>query len=575
MKHKKTFFIITAFIASLFCAAPASALDCTSPLENLDTTARLKGNWLFQKSDNPEWKQPNFDDSGWQRKSLPDYGKDSSSKSYGYFWYRCHIFLKNKDSKSLNLAVNLGVLRDADEVYFNGTLIGSTGKFSPSLIPETEKERVYSIPDSILLEGKNVLAVRVFSSTSSFGIGSIPAIGREESVIQSYFAKNIISIVFGFIFILMGLFFILSSVVRTGTRANAFFSLFSISLGIYTLIRTPYRYVFFDEFSTSFTTELVVLFTLPPLFIAFFAEFLHISRNKYTYAYEAVLLILAVYTLFSAKTSANWSRIISVNAVLLSFPSSLLVYWIYNHYERNKFRLKPLVFGTIGLFPCVVLDAVRAMDIIALPQTIHFGFMIFLISISVQLSEEMVEHYKNFQKQELELFKMEKAKTNFLFNVAEEFKSYLDESKKLIQSLTKENYSGKELTDRLLNMESLGGLKKAMIHDAELLHSVESRQFEYFTERFSLREMINEILTMLETRHRQKRNSLSVSFQQDIDMQQSKELVFHVIYHILENIFLYTPEESPASVNVSLLGKTVELKFRDSGPGMNPEEAAN
>ncbi|MCB1177455.1 MAG: histidine kinase, partial [Leptospiraceae bacterium] len=213
---------------------PLISDDCSTALNFRDKPLSLKGGWLFLRGDNQGWKDPNLQDAGWGRKSLPDYGKDKNSPIYGFHWYRCHIFFSDNSNIPGGLGVYLGKLRDADEVYFNGTLIGSTGKVTPPQSIDFEKKRIYSIPDRLVVPGKNVLAIRIFSTTKNFGITTSPFIGEEEKLYDKIIKEESFPIVAGFVFILMGIFFIFSSLVKSKNHSNLLFSLFSIFLGVYT-----------------------------------------------------------------------------------------------------------------------------------------------------------------------------------------------------------------------------------------------------------------------------------------------------------------------------------------------------
>jgi signal transduction histidine kinase len=226
--------------------------------------------------------------------------------------------------------------------------------------------------------------------------------------------------------------------------------------------------------------------------------------------------------------------------------------------------------------PTVFIDSLRALDIINYPQTVHFGFIFLLISISIQLSEEMVENYKNYLKQESDLMKMERIKTRFLFNISSEFKTYLDNARILCRELMVEELTDKEINERLIKIESLGGLTKSVIDDAIRLHAIESGSYEIYTERFSLRELIVETLNMIEIRHNQKRENINLQFiTGDLEIQHNRELIFLIIYHNLENIYLYTPHDTGLFILVDVLGKNFQITFKDSGNGIPIEEQSD
>jgi hypothetical protein len=77
------------------------------------------------------------------------------------------------------------MIRDIDEVYFNGILIGKTGSLVPYLEPDFQKIRIYSIPTKLLIAGENIISIRIYSVGYQQGLKSIPPYLMK----QSYFKK--------------------------------------------------------------------------------------------------------------------------------------------------------------------------------------------------------------------------------------------------------------------------------------------------------------------------------------------------------------------------------------------------
>jgi sialate O-acetylesterase len=74
-----------------------------------------------------------------------------------------------------NLVVVLGKIDDIDEVYLNGQLIGTTGDMIMNPLTnvfnnEYLQIRGYSITREDLIQGKNVIAVRVYDGMADGGI---------------------------------------------------------------------------------------------------------------------------------------------------------------------------------------------------------------------------------------------------------------------------------------------------------------------------------------------------------------------------------------------------------------------
>jgi K+-sensing histidine kinase KdpD len=81
---------------------------------------------------------------------------------------------------------------------------------------------------------------------------------------------------------------------------------------------------------------------------------------------------------------------------------------------------------------------------------------------------------------------------------------------------------------------------------------------------------------MIETRHNQKREKINLQFLTgDLEIQHNKELIFLIIYHNLENIYLYTPIDTDVFILVDVLGKNFQITFKDLGSGIPLEDQLN
>ncbi len=138
---------------------------------NLQTT------WKFQPGDDPRRKEPDFDDSSWSEIFVPAKWEDQGYRDYdGYAWYR-KSFTGGTNIENEKMVLLMGKIDDIDQVYINGTLVGSTGTF-PSRNGDDvnpgqawEAFRGYYIPEGLLKKNqKNVVAVRVLDTGGSGGI---------------------------------------------------------------------------------------------------------------------------------------------------------------------------------------------------------------------------------------------------------------------------------------------------------------------------------------------------------------------------------------------------------------------
>ncbi len=167
----------------------------------------LNGPWKFHVGDDPRWADPNFDDSQWETVDLapragafdpvvgtsgyvPGWTAKGHPGYWGYAWYRIRVQVTAQPGQRLALAGPANV-DDAYQVFLNGALLGSFGKFrGPG-----ERPTVYSTQPSIfsLPAAAQVLAFRVWMGPSTLifapdagGIHNAPLLGEAGAVAAYY-----------------------------------------------------------------------------------------------------------------------------------------------------------------------------------------------------------------------------------------------------------------------------------------------------------------------------------------------------------------------------------------------------
>ncbi len=138
---------------------------------DIEKVVEFRGIWKFAIGDDISWKSPDYDDSDWERIRVPSSWENEGFHGYnGYAWYR-RSFEINPDLENMNLYLHLGYVDDADEVYINGKLVGSTGTLPPNFSTAYNMFRKYVIPASYLnFNSENIIAVRVYDEMLEGGI---------------------------------------------------------------------------------------------------------------------------------------------------------------------------------------------------------------------------------------------------------------------------------------------------------------------------------------------------------------------------------------------------------------------
>lgn len=154
----------------------------------------LGGAWRFHTGDDPHWADPNADDSGWETVDmtplpgshdgdvgLPDYVggwmAHGHAGYHGYAWYRRAVTVPAEPASWDVLGPTL--VEDGYELYWNGQLLGGSGRLGPSPRVVGTRPLRFALPaDAAGTRG--VIAVRVHmlprngGSADSGGLHSPP-----------------------------------------------------------------------------------------------------------------------------------------------------------------------------------------------------------------------------------------------------------------------------------------------------------------------------------------------------------------------------------------------------------------
>ncbi|WEK38366.1 MAG: putative Ig domain-containing protein [Candidatus Pseudobacter hemicellulosilyticus] len=131
--------------------------------------------------DQPAWKQPSFDDSGWPTINLNrDWDSQGFGNVDGFGYYRIRFTLPSSLLKNAywkdSLIFTMGKIDDADETYLNGKLIGKSGGFptdAGGYQSAWNTERVYKIASNdpaLQWDKENVIAVRIYDGDGLGGM---------------------------------------------------------------------------------------------------------------------------------------------------------------------------------------------------------------------------------------------------------------------------------------------------------------------------------------------------------------------------------------------------------------------
>jgi hypothetical protein len=192
---------------------PAAASSAAATRVTLgQSVIALTGPWKFRVGDDPHWADPAYDDSKWESMDLtPKAGSSDPTTGWsgyvpgwtvlghpdywGYAWYRIRVQLEPRPGEEFALA-GPGNMDDVYQIFYNGVLLGSFGKFADNGDPTEyySQPMMFHLP---LTPGKGpqevVLAFRVWmepdtllKSPDAGGFHNAPLLGDAGAISANY-----------------------------------------------------------------------------------------------------------------------------------------------------------------------------------------------------------------------------------------------------------------------------------------------------------------------------------------------------------------------------------------------------
>lgn len=145
-------------------------------VKTFSQTIDVTKHWRMNIGDSTLWKELSYNDDHWkiaeeigpfERKGFPEF------QNFG--WARNLVVIpsamKAAAGKAGYFYISLGKIYDADQVYFNGKLIGQTGGIPPAEKLVERDTRIYKVNSkNIDWDRQNLIAVRIYSNFHNGGL---------------------------------------------------------------------------------------------------------------------------------------------------------------------------------------------------------------------------------------------------------------------------------------------------------------------------------------------------------------------------------------------------------------------
>ena len=394
-------------------AAQDSFLPAQEPDTELIAPGMMTGNekiifirdrWRFMPGDNPEWADPDFDDSEWEFLSTNLIQADLSFIEWdGLGWFRKKFEVDSQlAGKPLALLIDRHL--GASEVYLNGEKIHELGSFST--YPEEVENYSRNAPLVIIFPDRevSVIAVRFINPAVTetgkylgyngfrflLGDWETHQTGR-YSYLTQWTSSNMfyigILLAFAIIHLLLFVFYPVE-------KRNLYFSLFVIFLA-------ALSYFFYRVELSDYTFEafyyIQFILIMEVMVLAFAAIFTHSIDKEKTPFYSKVLIfvaIIAAILVWFFPFESVWLREILVIVLILEIFRSVGV-MLYKNMKGVWVLGVGILMFVFGLIYSIMVNFEIINGNVQYGNMIGAGFLV--LSMSIYLSREFANTQKSLE----------------------------------------------------------------------------------------------------------------------------------------------------------------------------------
>lgn len=390
---------------------------------SLQKPVSIAGQWKFHTGDDPSWAQPQFDDHSWQKLQVPqDWGKQGFKGYTGYAWYRVSLQLcaSNCDRETsventlYGLAVILGKIQSAYELYAGGQFLGGMGGLPPNVVSSFDQYGTFRIPRSAIDEqGRLVLALRVWRSEQvgrAWEAGPYDGpflLGSVEQLTSYFFYSQLLVLVLSAVYLVLGCYHCYIYTRHRALTEMLWFGVLAIAVSVYSLIISQWRFALPLNFAMQQKIEFGTVFLLTPIAIEFAARLMAVKLWSGIRFYQYSFIALAALVLVVPGLTVNYILLTAWQVYVLPAVFGLMALvigqaWLGN-IDARKTLAGFLVCGAMALF-----DLISDLNFLGLPALLPLGFVIVMLSMPVALGDRITRLVKTMEAHTIELDNLQK-----------------------------------------------------------------------------------------------------------------------------------------------------------------------
>jgi signal transduction histidine kinase len=563
--YKKIIFVffISAIYIPFFYMQVSAQVSATSLI--------LDGMHKFSPEDNPVYALPSFDDSQWKPVTIPgSWQSQGIEPEENVGWYRIHFTVHG--AQYSRLALLLGRIGDADEVFLNGIKIGEEGVIGKRFVEATKVVRLYEIPHDLLkYHGTNVIAVRVLNTYLNGGIFDagvtvgdyntllITKLKRDKTI---GIAEFCFFTFFAIFFVTCFFFYIKGLRDKEYIYFWLFISLYAMlfvlgSLSFYNAgFKTPYIQQIINSISTLIPASLVLLL-------------IYVYQKKFNIYIKSLLLTFFTIALINALYPVYVLKHFLYNVWKVTFiaTAAFTVFLAVKAYLKKAYESAPILLGITGLVIGFILESIGGLDLLQITGFFLWDYSVafFMICIMYALTARYMR-IKELQSASVRIFKAhEDERKRLAREIHDGVGPSLLSIKLRLQMLEAQAKAGNQVEG-----ESLSELLSEVTNTTEELRAVAMDLRPSFLENIDIIDAIRWHAEKLQERLGMQIN-VTTDGMTDIDSKM-KDTIYRIYQETLSNAVKHS-EATAVDIVLRMDGNFFSLEVKDNGKGFDPAHA--
>lgn len=409
----RTVLAVAALACLLAGGAPAQARGAASELPQVSADAlregvSLRGQWRFRPGDNLDWAAPGLEDGDWNSIDMPQrWPRGGYPEQQNLGWYRLKLKLGPQlrgAAEGPILAVRMGKVLSAYELYAGGELVGGVGSLPPLAEVDYDRQRVLTIPQSAVADdGTLVLALRVWGGSSAsvdaWGAGPVSGVfmlGDYRKLMLQGMISEVPGLLFCALILAFGIYHLYLFARNRKLDTYLWFGLMAINIAIYGVMLTQWKYLAPLSFLAMKKIEFGAIYVLPALGVQLIWSLLQLPIGRWLRAYQCSFLVAGPLVVLIPGHTIHFHTLIWWQ--LWTLPIIALTPWvIFRESRAGNPEARTVLLGTLIFLATGVNDLLIDLAHIETSRLAPLGFVAILISMAVSMANRFTSMYTKLE----------------------------------------------------------------------------------------------------------------------------------------------------------------------------------